>query len=202
MEAISNYSLPQTISELRRFLGIINFYRRFTKNAAYVQAPLNKFLQGAKRKDKRPVPWTPETIQAFEKCKQLLTEATLLAHPREEANLVLTTDASDTAMGAVLDQEKDNSLEPLGFFSRQFSSAQRNYSAYDRELTAAYEAIKHFLIEGRNIILRTDHKPLTYAFVQKANKASPHQWRQLDLISQYATKIIHIQEEKNDIADA
>lgn len=130
-----------------------------------------------------------------------MAQAVLLAHPREGADLVLTTDASDTAMGAVLEQVKNDTFEPLGFFSHQFSLAQRNYRAYDRELTVAYQAIKHFrpLIEGRNVVLRTDHKPLTFAFQQKADKASPRQWRQLDLIAQYTITIIHIKDSKNDV---
>lgn len=175
VKTIQDYPQPKTITELRRFLEILNFYRRFTKKATHIQAPLNKFLQGVQRKDKRPVRWTSESLQAFSECKQLLAEATLLAHPHEGANLVLTTDASDTAMGAILEQEKDNLLQPLGFFSRKFTAAQKNYSTYDRELTAAYQAIKYFrpLIEGRNIILRTDHKPPTFAFQQKSNKATP-----------------------------
>lgn len=204
VKIIQDYPQPQTISELRRFLGILNFYRKFIKNASHMQAPLNILLQGAKRKDKRAVPWSPETLQAFSNCKQqLATEATLFAHPHEETNLVLTTDASDTAMGAVLEQEMNGILEPLGFFSRQFSTAQRNYSAYDCELTAVYQAVKHFrpLIKGRNLIMKTDHKPLTFAFQQKSNKATPRQWRQLDLIGQYTTKIIHSQGSRNVIAD-
>jgi len=87
-------------------------------------------------------------------------------------------------MGAVLKQYHQGQWEPLGFFSKKFSSAQRNYSIYDGELQAVYSSLKFFrsMVEGRKLIIKTDHKPLTYAFLQKSDKASPRQIRQLDLI--------------------
>lgn len=66
VQAIADYKKPQSIAELRRFLGVMNFYRRFVKSAAQLQAPLNDFLKDSKKNDKRPVPWTPETERAFE----------------------------------------------------------------------------------------------------------------------------------------
>lgn len=99
-------------------------------------------------------------------------------------------------MGAVLEQStNDKDWEPLGFFSKKFSPAQINYSTYDRELIAIYHAIKFFRlwIEGNaDIEIRTDHKPLTYAFAQKSDKASPRQLHQLNLIGQFTTKISYI----------
>jgi len=204
VEIIKKYPQPQTIAELRRFLGILNFYRRFMRDAANIQASLHDLIRGAKRKDKRPVPWTPESTEAFNKCKQLLADATLLSHPCEGANLAITTDASDVAMGATLEQKRDGIWEPLGFFSCKFSNTQKKYSAYDRELTAAYQAIKYFRpwIEGRHVVLKTDHKPLTFAFQQRSTKASPRQWRQLDFIGQYTTTILFINGADNNVADA
>ena len=79
-------------------------------------------------------------------------------------------DASDSAMGAALHQLRDKTLEPLGFFSKKFNSAQTSYSTYDRELLAAYEGVKYFryILEGREFVIYTDHKPLTFAFQQGA----------------------------------
>lgn len=89
------------------------------------------------------------------------------------------------------------------FFSKKFSETQRRYSTYDRELLAIYSGIKYFrhLCEGQQIIVKTDHKPLTFAFQQKSEKASPRQGRQLDFIGQFTTKIIHIAGKNNVIAD-
>jgi len=204
VEIIKKFKKPANISELRRFLGIINFYRRFISNAAQTQAPLHKYLQGAKKKDKRPIQWNTEAEEAFEKCKQQLADATLLAHPITNATLALKTDASSTAMGAVLEQNNNGIWEPLGFFSKKFSPTQENYSTYDRELQAIYSGLKYFqqLVEGRKLLIKTDHKPLTYAFLQKSSKSTPRQTRQLDFISQFSTEIIYIKGNDNTIADA
>jgi len=83
VSAIINYPKPETIIQLRRFLGVINYYRRHLKNAATYQAPLNNLLKDSKRNDRRPVPWTEETSKAFEKCRHELTQITLLSHPAE-----------------------------------------------------------------------------------------------------------------------
>lgn len=165
--------------------------------------PLHAYLIGAKKNDKRSIPWNPDTEAAFERCKKQLAEATLLAHPAENARLILTTDASDVAIGATLEQINDTNIQPLGFFSTKLSPTETRYSAYDRELLAIYKAIKFFryMIEGRTVTVRTDHKPLTYAFFQKATKASPRQLRQLDHISQFTTRIEHIKGQDNIAAD-
>lgn len=200
--AILEYKKPETIRELRRFLGILNYYRRCIPHAAQLQAPLNNFLQGARKNDK--IPWTPTTDAVFENCKKSLAETTLISHPATDSKLALITDASDLAIGAVVEQLEDNIWKPLGFFSRKLTPTQRNYSTYDRELLAIYEAIKFFqhLLEGRKFIIKTDHKPLVYAFSQKPEKASPKQLRHLDYISQFSTQILHVTGSDNEVADA
>ena len=113
----------------------------------------------------------------------------MLAYPIPGAPISLTVDASDYAMGAVLQQRANNELQPLGF--SLLTPAQQKYSAYDRELLAIYTAVKHFrrALEGRNFVIYTDHTPLTYAFRQKLEKYSPRQFRYLDYIGQFATDI-------------
>ncbi|CAK1598304.1 unnamed protein product [Parnassius mnemosyne] len=165
VEAIKSFPRPKTVKELRRFLGMLNFYRRFIPNAAKYQAPLNELLTGAV-KGSHPIQMSTEQIEAFESCKQSLCQATLLAHPDCSAKIALVTDASDTAIGAVLQQRKEGSWQPLAFFSQKLSVAQKKYSPYDRELLAVYEAIKHFrhMLEAREFTIYSDHKPLCYAF--------------------------------------
>ncbi|GBL88486.1 Retrovirus-related Pol polyprotein from transposon 297 [Araneus ventricosus] len=184
VSAITDFPEPSTVKELLRFLALINFYRRFVPNAARTQAVLNAYLKGAKKSDKTPITWTNEAKNAFEKCKQDLAEATVLYHPSVNATLAIVVDASDNAVGAALQQQVTAGWQPLAFYSKSLSPAQRRYSAYDRELLAAYMAIKYFrlMVEGRSFILFTDHKPLTFAFRQKEDKCSPRQLRQLDLI--------------------
>lgn len=173
VETIRSFPKPSTIKQLRQFLGIINFYRRFIKNAAKFQAPLNDMLKGSVKNDKRQVPWTVKSDTAFENCQNSLADATLLYNPIGNAPLSHTTDASDKAIGSVLEQLN------------------------------IYESIKYFrfMVEGRNLIIRCDHKPLIFAFQQNADKASPRQFRHLEFISQFTTKITHISGNENLIAD-
>ncbi|GFT31626.1 retrovirus-related Pol polyprotein from transposon 17.6, partial [Trichonephila clavipes] len=102
----------------------------------------------------------------FQRCKQALADAALLAHPSPSAPLALHVDASDYAIGGALHQAVDSELQPLAFFSRKLTSSEKSYSAYDRELLAIYSAIRHFryMLEARDFTVFTDHKPLTYAF--------------------------------------
>ncbi|GFR28828.1 retrovirus-related Pol polyprotein from transposon opus [Trichonephila clavata] len=95
--AIANFLKPETVKELRRFLAICNFYRRFITHAARTQAVLNNYLKGAKKNDRTPILWAEESAAAFEKCKKDLAEATVLYHPSADASLAIVVDASDTA---------------------------------------------------------------------------------------------------------
>lgn len=203
VEAITNFKLPSTVKDLRRYLGMINFYRRLIPNAAESQVLLNAYLTGSKKDGCKKVNWTADSIKAFELSKKQLTEATLLVHPSSKAKLALVVDASDIAIGAVVQQKITNIWQPLGFFSVKLSNAQTKYSTYDRELLAAYSAVKHFryMLEGRIFTLFTDHKPLIFALKQNPEKASPRQFRHLDYISQFTTDIQHISGKDNIVAD-
>ncbi|GFX42807.1 hypothetical protein TNCV_2931002 [Trichonephila clavipes] len=180
VQAVLDYKQPETVGSLRKFLGLLNFYRRFLPKAAEQQYLLT-----------------------FQRCKQALADAALLAHPSPSAPLALHVDASDYAIGGALHQVVDSELQPLAFFSRKLTSSEKSYSAYDRELLAIYSAIRHFryMLEARDFTVFTDHKPLTYAFRQKSDKCSPRQIRQLDFISQFTTNIVHIPGSDNIAAD-
>lgn len=205
IQAISNYPKPKTIIELRRFLGMLNFYRDCLPHQAEIQTELNKYLHNRKKNDKTPIDWTPEAESAFEKCRQSILEATILGHPVHGAQLNIMTDASDHSIGAVLQQKIENKWEPLAFFSKSMSATQRRYSVYDRELLAMYTAVKHFrrLIEGENVIITTDHKPLVHALTRPASSSdTPRRERQLHFISQFCSNIEYIKGEDNTVADA
>jgi hypothetical protein len=98
----------------------------------------------------------------------------------------------------------NDSWQPLGFLTKSLTTAQRKYSAYDRELLAMYTAVKRFrhAVEERNFVIFTDHKPLTYAFDQKLDKCSPRQFRYLDYIGQFTTDIRYVKGLENSVADA
>ena len=203
VKQIVDYPKPETIAELRRFVGMANFYRRSFPRAAEIQAPLFELIGNSTRKDKRLVSWTPRTEEASSKTKAGIAKAVTLAHPSSSLPLELMVDASDFAIGAALHQRAED-VHPLGFFSKKLSPAQKNYSTYDRELLAAYEAVRNFryMLEGRPFVIWTDHKPLTFAFRQKPEKASPRQLRHLDYIAQFTTDIRYIKGSENVTADA
>jgi cleavage and polyadenylation specificity factor subunit 1 len=107
-------------------------------------------------------------------------------------------------MGAVLQQLVNDAWQPLAFFSKKLKHTQQKYSAYDRELLAIYEAVKHFrhMLEARHFTVFTDHKPIIYAFQQKRDKCSPRQFNHLDFVAQFTTDIRHISGQDNVVADA
>ena len=149
---------------------------------------------------KSPLIWTASQLDAFAAAKQSLSSSVKLAHPDPQDSLSLTTDASLSAVGAVLAGSDD---APLAFFSKKLSPAEVKYSAFDRELLAVYLALKHFrhMLEGRPFTIWTDHKPLTYAMANLAER-SPRQTRHLSYIAEFSTDIRHIQGVKNEVADA
>ncbi|GBN20197.1 Transposon Ty3-G Gag-Pol polyprotein [Araneus ventricosus] len=204
VKAIREFPKPETVSQLRSFLGMVNFYHRFIPKIAEILAPLNAYLVGSKKRDKTKIKWNPETDASFDKIKKCLADATLLSHPSTDAKLALVTDCSDFAMGGVLNEITPKGPKPLGFFSKKLTPTQAKYSAYDRELLAAYSAIQYFrhMLEARPFALYVDHKPLTYAFKQNSDKCSPRRLRQLDFISQFTTDIRYVPGKKNVVANS
>lgn len=209
VKAIRQTELPKTTSGLRRFLGMVNFYRRFIPHAADTMSPLNELLK-SKEKD---VKWSDRSRQAFEETKAAIADAALLHHPQPGGRLILLTDASDVAVGAALNEAPDGKegdplvadrLRPLSFFSRKLSSPGQKYSAFDKELLAVYLAIRYFrhYLEASEFIIYTDYKPLTYALSRATDKYTPRQERQLDFIAQYTCDIRYVKGEANVVADA
>lgn len=201
VEAVGKRLKPETVKQLRSLLGYINFYHRFIPGCSRILQPLHSAVKG---RPNSPVDWTEELEQAFEEAKNLLSKAAMLAYVRDDAQLILTTDASDTAAGAVLEQQVPaGGRQPLGYYSKLFSRSEKNYSTFDRELTAVYYAVRHFkhLLVGRNTRVLTDHKPLVSALLKTNDPISGRQQRQLSFISQYVSSIAHIDGEANVLAD-
>lgn len=199
MQTVLDFEQSRTLFSLRRFIGIVNAYRHCIRDASSILV-----LQGAKKKDIRPVFWDDTSLAAFHRCRRAPASAVLLAHPRSNAQLRITSDASNIKAGAVLEQFDNNQWRPLAFFSKSFSQTEQRYSVYDREFTALFLAIKHFrgTIEDYSLELRMDQKPLFHAFKQKSDNASPRQLRQLNFIAQFSTDVEHISGTSNVVADA
>ena len=116
------------------------------------------------------------------------------------------SDESDKAVGAVLQQQIDDEWRPLSYFSKKLRPAETRYGTFDRELLAVYLSIKHFrhLVEGREVHVVTDHKPLTFALATSPDKYTPRQIRHLDYmyIAQFTSDIRHIAGLNNPVANA
>nr|VZI00481.1 unnamed protein product [Spirometra erinaceieuropaei] len=198
--AIRDFPPPTSKRQLQRFLGMVNFYRRFLPNCADLMLPLTNMLSGPKG----PLELTGEALTAFERIKNSLADATLLTHPAPEAQLSLMVDASTVAVGAVLQRHLAGSTQPLAFFSKKLLPAETRYSTFGRELLAIYLAVKYFRhsLEGRDFTVFTDHKPLTFALSSHTDKLNPREIRQLDYISQFTSDIRHINGSRNEVADA
>ena len=119
---------------------MINFYHRFMPTIANILIPLHKAVGECKTKHGK-IQWDDDRHAAFEAAKSALAEATLLHHPSAEAEITLTVDASDTAIGGQIEQKLGNRFVPIAFFSKKLSQAEKKYSAFDRELLAIYSSI-------------------------------------------------------------
>lgn len=140
VESIKNWPTPKNIKQVRGFLGLAGWYRRFVANFSAIVFPITEVLS-----TKRKFCWTPEAQNSFELIKTLLTSAPVLSNPDFSKKFYLQCDASDFGIGAVLVQfDDDGNEKPIAFMSKKLNSAQRNYSVTERECLAALEAIKKF----------------------------------------------------------
>ena len=204
IDAIVNYQKPVDYASLRRFMGMIGFYRHFIPNFAATCHPLYELL-GSTNQRNHTLDWSEQADTAFNTVKDSLTSAETLCHPDPTSNeFLLVTDASNFALGSALHQLVDGQPRPISFFSKKLSASERAYSAFDRELLAAYRSVLHFkhLIEGRQVHINTDHKPLVAAFYSTKPAQSDRQQRQLLIISELASSMTYIRGKDNIVADA
>ena len=160
IKAILEWPIPNKVKELRGFLGITGYYRRFIKDYAKIAKPLTSQL----KKDNDKVMHTPDFVKAVEKLKKILISSEVLAYPNFEEKFILTTDASNVSLGCVLSQKIKGIERPIAFASRTLQDNEKNYSATEKEMLAIIWATKYFrpYLYGRKFLLVTDHQPLIY----------------------------------------
>lgn len=200
--AIRKFEQPKSVKQIQKFVGMVNYYHKYIPRLAELTSPLHTMITNSLKKKVKYLEWKEEAINAFESIKQSFASRVLLNHFNNEAKLTLTVDASNVAIGGVLQQVYKNISEPLAFFSKKLTPAETKYSTFDKELLAIYLNIKHFryLLEGRSFTVFTDHKPLVYALESKTDR-NPRQTRQLEYISQFTSDIKHISGDANVVAD-
>lgn len=205
VQTIRDYDRPTTIQGLRRYLGLLNFYHSYIQNAAQLLAPLTSMLSGARSKNSIvKLKWNSEADKSFHKAKEALSEATILHHPVPGAETSIAVDASDFAVGGVLQQRINNIWKPISFFSKKLSKAQQHYSTFGKELFAVFASLQHFryFVEGTSFYILTDHQPLIRAILRKKTRDLPREERWLEYISIFTTDIRHIKGSRNVVADA
>lgn len=195
IKIIREWPIPKNVKEIRQFLGTLGYYRRFIKDFAKLVKPLTNLL----RKDTE-FEITPEMEECFQKCKEILIRDPILIYPDFEKEFILTTDASDYAIGAVLSQGTLGKDRPVAFASRTLNVTEERYSTTEKELLAIVWAVKHFksYLYGRRFKLVTDHKPLIYSLTNSNDKIV--RWK-LQL-SEFNYEIVYKPGKQNVVADA
>ena len=159
LKAIVDAPSPSNVSELRSFLGLLNYYGKFLPSLAATLHPLHTLLRTG-----QPWKWSPQCAQAFEKAKRALIEAPILVHYNPDLPISLAGDASAYGVGAVISHSMPDGTErPVAFTSRTLSMSEKNYSQVEKEALSLIFGIKKFhqYLFGRHFTLITDHKPLT-----------------------------------------
>jgi transposase InsO family protein len=157
-EAIRDMLKPTKIDELRRFLGMLSYYRRFIKQFSKIATPLYRLTES-----NRKFKWCDKCDEAFKRLKEALITAPVLAYPDFSKPFLIQSDASKFAIGAVLSQIIEGEEHPNAYASRHLTKCERNYTTSEKELLAVVWATKYFecYIYGKKVLIYTDHEPLT-----------------------------------------
>lgn len=175
VERVQNWPQPTTVRKVRGFIGLANYYKAYIPDYGNLQEPLVRLTdKGAK------FIWTPECQQAFETIKERLTTAPIMAFPNLEDPFILDTDASDTAIGAVLSQVQEGQERVIAYGSKVLSREERNYCVTRRELLAVVHFVDkyEYYLRGREFTIRTDHSSLRWMLNQREPRDQLARWIQ------------------------
>ena len=200
VDAVAQWPTPQSVSDVRRFLGLTSYYRRFVPGFSGVAAPLSDLT----RKD-TPFVWGDKEAAAFAALKAALQAAPVLLTPDSRKPYTLHTDASGYAIGATLSQPNaDGELQPVAYLSKKMNAAQRNYPVHEWELLAVVEALKAWrcFLHGAvaPIAIYTDHDSLRWISTQAHLSARQARW--VEALQDYEFKVYHVSGVANGAADA
>ena len=194
---VNDWPAPRNIKELRGFLGLTGYYRRFVKDYAKIAEPLNKLL-----KKTQAFHWTPECQAAFDQLKQKLQEPPILTLPNETDRFILDTDASGESIGAVLSQVQGGHEKVIAYAGRTLTVNERNYCITRKELLAVVHYTKYFkqYLLGRTFTLRTDHAALSW--IRRTPEPVGQNARWMEALEEYNFAIQHRPGERHRNADA
>jgi transposase InsO family protein len=202
IKAIENWPTPTTIHEVRSFLGLASYYRRFILNFARIASPISELLKKAGKNKHERINWSPQAETAFQTLKSKLCNAPVLIPPKSSLPFVIESDASDFAIGAILMQDHGKGLQPIAYESRKLSTAEQKYPAQERELLAVMHALRTWrcFIEGTDIRVVTDHLSLSHLRTQAKPALRLIRW--LHEIEHYNPKIFYRSGKANVAADS
>lgn len=194
---MTNFPVPRNPREVKSFLGLTGYYQKFVKDFSQISKPLITLL----KKDAR-FKWTDLCQHSFETFKGVLTTEPLLQHPDFSQPFLITTDASNSAIGAVLSQGRVGSDLPMSYISRTLNKAEPNYNTTEKKLLAIVWAVKQFrhYVFGHKFYIVTDHRPLTWLFSVADSGATLIRWRLK--LEEYDYEIIYKPGVLNTNADA
>ena len=198
LKAIQNYPRPRNPKEIKRFLGMASYYRKFIPKYSSLTEPINRLLKKSCK-----FLWSMECEEGFKEIIYLLTHPPVLAFPDLERKFHLTTDASKIGLGAVLSQYDDRGDEKVvGYASRLLNQAEKNYSATELECLAIVWACEQFRVYllGKHFIINSDHNPLVYLDNTKNKSSRVTRWR-LSL-AEFDKEIVYKKGSENTNADA
>ena len=204
--AIKNMSRPKNVKELLRFLGAAGYYRKhFPGDFAEITFPLTELTKGATRKACRNqrIQWSDEAQKAFEKVKELLCKDIMLMYPNFSKPFYLHTDASDVSVGGMLSQENEHGeRQPLMYFSKKLSKAQRNYSTTEKEAMSLVYGLRQCkqITLGYDTIVASDHQCLRKIFSTGKPVARLTRW-QMELMSYPNVHVTYVPGKQNTLAD-
>ena len=198
IKAIQNLERPRTTTEVRRLIGMVQYYRDLWKRRSHILQPFTELSSGPKGKK---ITWTPELEKAFNDIKKMVCKETMLNYPDWSKPFIIHTDASDYQLGAVISQKYGDEYKPLAFFSRKLNKAQKNYTTTEKELLSIVECIREFrnILFGYPIEVYSDHKNLVNAATVSQSQRVMR-WRMI--LEEFGPNIRHIKGEDNIVADA
>ena len=175
MQRIKETVRPTTKKQVRSFLGLVGYYRRFVPNFSAIAAPLSDLTKGGKP---GPIQWNDSCERAFQTLKERLCSEPICCLPDCNKPFVLQTDASDIGIGAVLCQDQGQGLQIVACASKKLTGAEKNYSVIEKECLALVWGVQKFrqFLYGRTTVVQTDHRPLQYLQQCKATNSRLMRW--------------------------
>ena len=199
IKSVLEFPRPKTVTALRGFLGLSNYFRVFVPNHSAIVAPLHKMTTHDSRKQAKVV-WTPETTQAFQNIREAISRCPLMHFMDDVSTIHLFTDASDYGVGGALFQGDDDKMKPISFVSKSLTFSQLNWSTIQKEAYGLYICCIKFdrLIRDKRFIIHTDHKNLIY--MKSAPSSMVGRW--FMALQELDFEIRYVKGKDNVVADA